>query len=173
MDYEEAAKEKEPIKMIIHSETYLGNENAHGAPEVRQIIGTYMESDFILNQIYDGQYKDEYGDTYYESYRFEMEEYPFDKEGNSVGAEIIVDRFNDGEYEWGSPTHSAPRTEGLTEILAPCFYRYRATDPLQGNTKMELSLKEIIKTVFFEGEWKNKGMEGLVKFTIAGNNFDW
>ena len=91
--------EKKPTKMIIYSETYLGDENAYGAPEVRQIIGTYMDSDFILNQIYDGQYKDKYGDTYYESYRFEMEEYPFDDEGNSVGAEIIVDHFNDGEYE--------------------------------------------------------------------------
>ena len=169
MDYEEAAKEKEPIKMIIHSETYLGNENAHGAPEVRQIIGTYMESDFILNQIYDGQYKDEYGDTYYESYRFEMEEYPFDKEGNSVGAEIIVDRFNDGEYEWGSQPIQ-PQELKFNGNFGTLLLSIQSGGSASGQYQDGAVLKGNYKDGVFEGEWKNKGMEGLVKFTIAGNN---
>lgn len=43
-------------EMIIYSEDYLWKDNAYGATQVQIINGDYMNSEFIIDRIYYGEY---------------------------------------------------------------------------------------------------------------------
>tara|TARA_Y100000992_G_C20920882_1_gene329812 strand:+ start:261 stop:539 length:279 start_codon:yes stop_codon:yes gene_type:complete len=91
----------EYTEMIISSEDYLGKDNAYGAPEVQRINGDYMNSEFILDRIYYGEYTDKDGETYYESYRWEYDLAAEDRNENIVDIQIIVERYENGDYKTG------------------------------------------------------------------------
>ena len=88
-------------EMIIYSEEYLGKDNTYGAPEVQRINGDYMNSEFILDRIYDGEYTGKDGETYYESYRWEYDVAAEDRNENVVDIQIIVERYEHGDYKTG------------------------------------------------------------------------
>jgi hypothetical protein len=55
--------------------------------------------ELILDRIYDGEYTGKDGETYYESYRWEYDVAPEDRDENIVDIQIIVDRYENGDYK--------------------------------------------------------------------------
>ena len=88
--------------LIIEQEYYLTGEEAmseRGAPQIQRIHGSYKDSAFILDRVYEGEYTDSDGETYYEGYQWMWDIAAEDEKEEEFDVMEVVDLYEHDDYD--------------------------------------------------------------------------
>ena len=85
--------------LVIFGYDMIGDIHPWGAPEVELWIGKYKESDFILGRVYEGEYQDDDGETYYNSFYWEFHKAPKDENNERFDESLIVELIDYMDYD--------------------------------------------------------------------------
>ena len=90
---------EKPKDLIIQGYDMIGTPNPWNAPEVELWVGDYKNSDFILGRVYEGEYKDDDGETYYNSFHWEFHRHPKDENNYPIDESVIVDLIDEMDFD--------------------------------------------------------------------------
>jgi hypothetical protein len=88
--------------LIIEEDYFLSGADAqaeHGTNYMQRIEGSYKDSGFIIDRVYDGEYIGDDGETYYSKYQWVYDVPAEDRDENEIDIMEIVDLYEKDEYD--------------------------------------------------------------------------
>lgn len=88
--------------LIIESEDFISGADAqeeYGTNLLQRIEGSYKESGFIIDRVYEGEYVGDDGETYYERYQWVYYITAEDEDDNAIDIMEIVNLYEMDDYD--------------------------------------------------------------------------